>query len=115
MTATLGPLLAQGDGGGGNTAFIISLVLLVGIFYFLLIRPQRRRVQQQRDLIQSLVVGDEVITIGGIYGRIIEMDDDSVTLDIAPGTQVRLVKSAVARKLTQGPDIEPGQQAEEQP
>ncbi len=112
MTASLNSLVAQGDGGGGNYTFLISLVLLVGIFYFLLIRPQQRRVRRQRDLIASLEVGDEVVTIGGILGRITDMDDESVTLDIAPGTQVRLVKSAVARKLTEEPDIGPEQQAE---
>lgn len=95
----LGPLVAQ-QGGGGNATFIFSLVLLVAIFYFLLIRPQRRRVQQQRDLVSSLQVGDEVVTIGGIFGRITAMDDESVTLDVAPGTQIRLVKNAIARRLT---------------
>lgn len=91
--------LAQA-GGQGNVTFLISLVLLVAIFYFLLIRPQQRRMRQQRELVDSLSVGDEVITIGGLFGRIMEMDDDSVTLEISPGTQVRLVKNAIARRLT---------------
>ncbi|HEX6261956.1 MAG TPA: preprotein translocase subunit YajC [Actinomycetota bacterium] len=92
-------------GGQGNVTFLISLVLLVGIFYFLLIRPQQRRMRQQRELVESLAVGDEVITIGGLYGRIMEMDDESVTVEISPGTQVRFVKSAIARRLT----LEPGE------
>lgn len=91
--------LAQA-GGQGNVTFLISLVLLVAIFYFLLIRPQQRRMRQQRELVDSLSVGDEVITIGGLFGRIMEMDDDSVTLEISPGIQVRLVKNAIARRLT---------------
>jgi preprotein translocase subunit YajC len=91
--------LAQA-GGQGNVTFLISLVLLVAIFYFLLIRPQQRRTRQQRHLVESLAVGDEVITIGGLFGRIMEMDEESVTLEISPGTQVRFVKNAIARRLT---------------
>jgi preprotein translocase subunit YajC len=84
---------------GGNYTFLISLALMVAIFYFLLIRPQQRRARQQRDLLGSLSVGDEVVTVGGIFGRITEMDDESVTLDIGAG-RVRFIRQAVARKLT---------------
>ena len=90
-------LLAQQ--GGGNTTFFISLALMVAIFYFLLIRPQQRRVRQQRDLVHSLAVGDEVVTIGGMFGRILDMDDETVTLDVGSGTHIRFAKQAVARKL----------------
>lgn len=95
--------LAQA-GGQGNVTFLISLVLLVAIFYFLLIRPQQRRMRQQRELVEALTIGDEVITIGGLYGRIIEMDDESVTVEISPGTRVRFVKNAIARRLS--PEID---------
>lgn len=74
------------------------LVLMVGIFYLLLIRPQQKRVRQQRQLVQSLDVGDEVVTIGGMFGVISEVTDDEVTLEISPGNRVRFVKQAVARK-----------------
>lgn len=99
----IGPVLsplAQAQ-TGGNYTFLISLALMVAIFYFLLIRPQQRRARQQRDLIGSLAVGDEVITVGGIFGRITEMDDESVTLDVGAG-QVRFVRQAVVRKVTFG-------------
>jgi preprotein translocase subunit YajC len=88
-------LLAQQ--GGSNYTFLISLVLMVGIFYFLLIRPQQRRVRQQRELVDSLDVGDEVVTIGGMFGTILEMDEESVTLDAGGGTRLRYLKQAVAR------------------
>jgi preprotein translocase subunit YajC len=91
----------------GNTTFLISLVLMVAIFYFLLIRPQQRRARQQRDLVGSLDVGDEVVTIGGIYGHIAEMDDDSITLDVGGGTRIRFVKQAVARKFVRDDQVEP--------
>jgi preprotein translocase subunit YajC len=97
MTASFFALLAQQR--GGNYTFLISLALMVAIFYFLLIRPQQRRVRQQRELVNSLQIGDEVITIGGMFGTIKSMDDDEVTLEVSPGTDVRMVKSAVARKF----------------
>jgi preprotein translocase subunit YajC len=101
MTATASLVAQQ----GGNVTFLISLALMVAIFYFLLIRPQQRRARQQRELVNSLAVGDEVVTIGGMFGTIQDMDDESVTLDVGSGTRVRFVKQAVARKFVQG-DVE---------
>jgi preprotein translocase subunit YajC len=98
MIATA-PLVAQQS--GGNVTFLISLALMVAIFYFLLIRPQQRRARQQRELVGSLAVGDEVVTIGGMFGTITDMDDESVTLDVGSGTRIRFVKQAVARKFVQ--------------
>jgi len=95
-------LVAQSNGGGSSgVTFLISLVLLVAVFYFLLIRPQQRRMRAQRNLVTSLDVGDEVVTIGGMFGRITEMDDESATLEISPGTRVRFVKQAIARRLNE--------------
>jgi preprotein translocase subunit YajC len=97
MTASVLTIVAQQQ--RGNYTFLISLALMVAIFYFLLIRPQQRRVRQQRELVNSLQIGDEVITIGGMFGTIRRMDEDEVTLEISPGTTIRMVKSAVARKF----------------
>ena len=104
MTASL---VAQ-QGGAGNFTFLLSLVLMVAIFYFLLIRPQQRRARQQRDLVQSLDVGDEVVTIGGMFGRIMDLDDETVTLDVGSGTRIRFLKQAVARKYVEEPEGAPG-------
>jgi preprotein translocase subunit YajC len=78
---------------------LLPLLLLVAVFYFLLIRPQQRRMRQQRSLVESLDVGAEILTIGGIYGTISSVEDDAFGVEIAPGTRVRLLKSAVARRL----------------
>ena len=86
---------------GSNVTFLISLVLMVAIFYFLLIRPQQRRVRQQRSLVESLRIGDEVITIGGLFGTILEIDDETITLDAGAGTRLRYLKQAVARKFVE--------------
>ena len=87
--------------GGSNVTFLISLVLMVAIFYFLLIRPQQRRVRQQRQLVESLKVGDEVITIGGMFGTILDMDDETITLDAGAGTRLKYLRQAVARKFVE--------------
>ena len=80
---------------------LIFLVLLVGIFYFMLIRPQKRRVEQHKNLVESISDGDEVVTIGGIYGTVVRIDDDEIELEVSPGTRMRFVKSAVARRVTE--------------
>jgi preprotein translocase subunit YajC len=101
--------------GTGNVTFLISLALMVAIFYFLLIRPQQRRARQQRELVSSLAVGDEVVTIGGMFGRIEGLDDESVTLDIGAGTRVRFVKQAIARKFVREDEMESEEGAGEEP
>jgi len=86
-------------------ANLIFLAFLIVIFYFMLIRPQKRRVEQHRRLISSISVGDEIVTIGGIYGIVGRMGDDDIELEISPGTTIRVVKSAIARRVTE--DVEP--------
>jgi preprotein translocase subunit YajC len=98
---------------GGTLQLVLTLALMVGIFYFLLIRPQQRRARQQRDLVQSLDIGDEVVTIGGMYGVIAEIDEDEVTLDVGGGTRIRFVKQAVARKRVLEEEIEEEEADEE--
>jgi preprotein translocase subunit YajC len=100
VLGSLIPLIAQQDTGGSAVSFLIPLVLMGGVFYFLLIRPQQRRQRQQRELIQSVDVGDEVLTIGGIYGTVRRITDEEVTVEVAPGVEMRFLKSAIARKLT---------------
>lgn len=82
-----------------NAGSLIFLALLIGLFYFMLIRPQKRQAEQRRQLIQSIEVGDDVITIGGIHGIVRSIGDDDMEVEISPGTIVRFVKSAVARKV----------------
>ena len=91
--------LAQSSSGSGTLGFLLPLVLMGGIFYFLLIRPQQRTRRRAAQLLQSLEVGDEVQTIGGIFGTIRELDDDSVLIEVAPDVEVRFLRGAIARKL----------------
>ncbi len=98
-------VLAQNQQPGGSAlGLLLPLVLLGGLFYLLLIRPQQRRVRQQRQLIESLSVGDEVMTASGIFGRVREIDEehDTVILEISPGTNVRMARQAIARRVDGG-------------
>jgi preprotein translocase subunit YajC len=76
--------------------FIGAMLVLIWV---LLIQPQRRRQQQQTRLLAELKAGDEVITVGGLYGRVQSLDDESVQLEVAPQTSVRVAKSAVAARV----------------
>ena len=86
---------------------LLPLVLLLGIMYFFLIRPQQQRVKAQRALVQSLEVGDEVATIGGMLGRILTIDDETATIETTPGTILRFRRTAIAGKVGPEPEPEP--------
>lgn len=72
---------------------------MVGAFYMLLVRPQRQRMAAHRALMSQLDVGDEVMTMGGLFGRIERLDEDVVALEVSPGTSVRVARSAISRKV----------------
>jgi preprotein translocase subunit YajC len=80
---------------------LFPLLLLGFVFYFLLIRPQQRRSRQQQAVIRSLEVGDEVVTGGGIFGHVVEVDEDegTLTLEIADGVQIHMLRAGIARKI----------------
>lgn len=78
---------------------LIFLVIIVAVFYFLLIRPQQRRVKQHQQLIGSIDIGDEVVTAGGVYGRVEKVDDESFYLKVDDSTTMRFAKGAVNRKV----------------
>jgi preprotein translocase subunit YajC len=96
-------LIAQTSSQSSPLTLFLPLALMGGVFYFLLIRPQQRRVRAQQALVNAVEVGDEIMTTGGIFGTIAEMDDDegTVTVEIAPGTRIVMVKSGIARRLTE--------------
>ena len=78
---------------------LIFLLLLFAVFYFMLIRPQRKRAEEHRRLVESIDVGDDVLTIGGVKGHVTGLGDEYVELEISPGTRVEFLKSAIARKV----------------
>jgi preprotein translocase subunit YajC len=80
----------------------LPLVILFGIFYFMLIRPQMKRAKEQKSMISALAKGDEVLTNGGLLGRVEDIADQFVTLEIAPNTVVKLQKQAISAVLPKG-------------
>jgi preprotein translocase subunit YajC len=76
----------------------LPLVALALLFWFFILRPQRRRSRQQAQLWSGLEEGNEVVTMGGIYGRVTVVDEDSVHLEVAPGTVLRVDRRAIARR-----------------
>jgi preprotein translocase subunit YajC len=120
VLGSLLPFIAQSKtNSGGGLSVLVLFALMGGIFYLLLIRPQQRQRRAQRALVESIDVGDEVITMSGIFGTVRAVDDESVTLEVAPGVQMKLLKGAVARKLVydedevadEGDDQEAGEQS----
>jgi preprotein translocase subunit YajC len=92
--------------------YIFILVLLV-LMWFMLIRPQRRRQVESQRLLESLAVGKEIVTAGGLYGTIRALEDDEARVEIADGVEVRVAKRAIAGVLSE--DEEPEELEEETP
>jgi preprotein translocase subunit YajC len=93
----LGSLLAQTSGGG--IASFIPLLLIVAVFYLLLIRPQQRKAKAHAALVQSIGVGDRIVTIGGLHGTVESVDEDTARVELAPGTVVTMTRGAISRRL----------------
>ena len=94
---------AAGAGGGQGilSALMLPLVLLV-VFYFLLIRPQNKRAKEQKEMLTKIAAGDEVATTGGLLGKVVEVGDQYLTLEIASGVNVKLQKHQVGQLLPKG-------------
>jgi len=80
----------------GGATIIIWILVFFGIFYFLAIRPQRRQKQQHAEMVSMLKKGDEVVTIGGMFGTVSAIGDDWVELEVAKRTRVRYLKRAIS-------------------
>ncbi len=86
--------------------FLVYLALLAIVFFFLIVRPQRRQMAARRALISAVEVGDEVITAGGIYGTVREIEDDVLQIEVAEGVVLTLAREAIARR--RGDEAAPG-------
>lgn len=92
---TSGTILLQSLGGGGIMGFL-PMILIVVIFYFFMIRPQMKKAKDHKKYIADLKVNDKVVTTAGIHGRITELGDTTILLDVGSGTKIRFDKSAVS-------------------
>ena len=96
---------AADAGGAGGDAGMINILFLVGfiaIFYFLLIRPQNKRRKEHQTLISALNKGDEIVTAGGIVGKINKVEDDFVILQVSADVEMRIQKTAIGSNLPKG-------------
>ena len=96
---------AQTDGAAdptGGFMQILPMILMFVVLWFLMIRPQMKKAKEHKALIAALQKGDEVVTGGGLVGRITKTDDNYITLEIAEGTEVVVQKAAVAIALPKG-------------
>ena len=110
-------ILAQNAAQPSPLAPFLFLVPMGLIFYFLLIRPQSQRRRAQMQMQNELKVGDDVVTTAGIYGTVTEIDDDYgiVTLEIAPNTEIRLARVAVAQRLMDDEDVDEDETEDAEP
>jgi len=94
---------AQTGGAAGAPPTIVSflpLALVFGVFYFLLIRPQQLKAKEHKVILANLKKNDEIITNGGLYGRVLALADDVVTVEIAPNVKVRISRPQIATVIT---------------
>ena len=101
----ISPAAAQAAAPGASPSPIPSIVMMValfGIMYFLMIRPQMKRAKEHRELTSKLAKGDEVITNGGIAGRVDELGENFISVEIADGVRVMMQRTAIVAVLPKG-------------
>jgi len=105
MNALIPQAWAQAGGGAGPAGpqftFVMMLVLL-GVMYFILIRPQQKKAKEHQAMVSRLAVGDEVVTSGGILGKVTDLGDTFVTLEIADGVRIKVQKIQVTSLMPKG-------------
>jgi len=94
---------AQVDGAAGGGLFgLLPMVAIFVIFYFLLIRPQQKRAKQHKAMVADLSKGDEVVTNGGTLGKIVEVDDNFLTVQVAEGVNIKVQRMAISQMMPKG-------------
>jgi len=99
------PILSAASGVAGGSAFFVQifpLLLIFVVFYLFLIRPQQKRAKEHAAKIEAVQKNDEVITAGGLMGKVIKVADDYVEVEIAPNVRVKAVKSTIANVQPRG-------------
>src|SRR5437667_8978714 len=102
------PLFAMGAAPEGGSAWLqlVPFVVVVGIFYFIILLPTKRKQQKVQEFLDSLKVGDRVITTGGIYGQVTRLSDQSLQLQIADKIRIEVARSAIGGYQGQAPVVE---------
>jgi preprotein translocase subunit YajC len=92
---------AAGAEGGGIMGFL-PLILMFVVLYFIMIRPQMKRQKEVKNMLEALAVGDEVVTAGGLMGKVTSIKDQYLSVELLPGTEVKMQRSAVTAVLPKG-------------
>lgn len=98
----IAPAAPAGAPASPGLASFLPLIIIFVLFYFLLIRPQTKKAKEHKAMIAALAKGDEVVTTGGLLGRVTAMDDSFVTISIAQNVEVRVQRHAVAQLMPKG-------------
>ena len=93
---------AGASGAAGGLMSFLPIILMFVVLYFLMIRPQMKRQKEQKAMIDALAKGDEVITAGGLLGKVTKVSDGYITVEVATGTEVVIQKAAVTLLLPKG-------------
>lgn len=96
-------ILLQAAPQGGGVSMLIMMVLIIVVMYFFMIRPQQKKQKELAKFRSSLQKGDKVVTIGGIYGKIVEIHDQNVTVDVGNDVKIRFDKSAILKDMSDAP------------
>ncbi len=92
------PAYAQAAGGGDVfTSLVIPMLLIFGIMYFLLIRPQQKKLKEHQAMVEALRRGDNIVTAGGLVGKVVKVHDDEVEVEVSKGVNVRVVKHTISQ------------------
>ncbi len=91
-----------GAGAAGGMAPLLMMVVFIVIFYFLLIRPQQKKAKEHQSLISKLSSGDEVVTTGGLLGKVVDVGDTFLTLEVADGVRLKVQKFQIASLMPKG-------------
>lgn len=94
-------LMAPQPGGGGGAMQLVMILLIGVVFYFFMIRPQTKKLKDQQTFIANLKKGDKVVTLGGVHGRVAEVNDDHLMVEIATDVKVKMEKSAISLENSQ--------------
>lgn len=94
-------VLLQASSSGGNFSFIITMVVVMVVFYFFMVLPQQRKQKQQQKFKDEVKKGDEVITVGGIHGKVCEVENETVIVQVDKSTKITFDKSSISMEATQ--------------
>lgn len=98
----ISPAWAQGQAQGGNFSFFLMMIGLFAIFYFLVIRPQNKKQKEHRQMVEALAKGDEVVTAGGVLGKVAAVGEQFLEVEVADNVTIKVQRHTIAAVLPKG-------------